>query len=367
MRRASLALLATLATGCYTTSTLGGQGAQTAIAALVSGPHDRPINLRAAAQDGSTETVRIEPTTQVRFDMSNGGQTDWADVEDLSIGVDGLAILVPGDGQQAPQGAQVVSCGDGGMCFREYLPWSQVSQIEVKNFDGPESLFALVGGVELVLVVAVIIDEAGDDSGGDELLADLVDDAVDVGVQSAAANASGANSGDPPPEVMVDQESSGTVFSADAQRRSAATLFVTNESGVLTGEASGVLNTTGLGVELDELFDAQLTITAINPSSTLLPLGWRPQSANLPGWTYGYGGRFALDFPMDEGEHVFIPVGWEFGRYQNYGYYQALDAELAVHLDGDARLGVRPFNPEYVGGTHPGWGWLNQLTLSVAF
>jgi hypothetical protein len=376
--------LAIGAPGCYATATLAGPSLPSTLKTLQGPPRDGPFDIAAVDADDLPFLVRVDPNSEIRFYLNeeqslNGSvsvqeKTTWIRARDLDVTAQGVRVLSPLDQGVSGPVACVPGSSFAGMpgvdCVRTLLPWSAIAEVDVRTLHGGATWMAVlfsVIGVGLVALLAA--GSANDDDGyegGRDCDGDADDNCSHVSSQAQVLG-DGGNIDDAGDQMLLDDTGGGTLFSSSAQRRGALLLRASESAGVVVGSAGGAINTVGLGIQRNQLLDAQLLFTAFDPRSSLVPASWRGPRNGAPGLTWGLGVRLAADLPLDLDRNAFAPFGVEFGGLFEEGFYLAGVYELNLPLSDSFRVGLRPFNVEYLAGPFGGWGWINEVTANGYF
>ena len=354
MRRhatSSIAVLLSFTCGCYTTHQISN-AATTPIAQ--PSPEDGFI---VQTEDG--RNLRIDPNSQLRFLRVDGSISPWFHASELVVSEEGVLLQNTTDG----------------------LLWSDIVNVEVKNFSGSKTLGAIAISTAAVLVIVVAIaGSKGGGGGGRGTVKPVgggnkggnwgnnvringgtgiyINPQPGLGVAMPPVDTrslGGAGLASPDPSLAL------PMFPQEAERRAKAQAVVSIEAG-----AGGELAVPRVGAP-----SASATVVARFGNTIELGGGLRQLLPTGPGptpATFGFF-RFGLHLNLDQKHRVAVPISFDLGtNLDNDSYLMKINTGLRVSLTPNTTLGVLPFSPTYLETPGSfGWSFPSSAELSFSF
>lgn len=296
--------------------------------------------------DASGKSIRLEPSSDLRFRFADGRRTDWIPARKLAT--DGERIRLPGG----------------------WVHLRSLSRVEIRSDDHVANLAVTVGAVAVAAaLVALAMTEGKSDvrssSRGAKKEVGSVDDTAPRRVPGYALGPRGPAFVYEQPEYLRVRgsglvrrpRSSGArpLFGAGARRRFTLAPLLSARSGLATAGRDSLSWDLALGLRMLNMFEMQVGLRrSVHPF---------PEQAYGP-WlvTFGVGGNFRLAGPLG------FPIGLDFaggeGGLRHFRIPYGLRFRIARRLD----VVVEPATPELA--IRPelyGWGTHHGLRLSFAF
>jgi hypothetical protein len=346
----SIAVLLSFTCGCYTTRQVSN---------TTSNPIAQPSpeeGFVVQAADG--KNLRIDPNSQLRFLRVDGSVSPWFHASELVVSAEGVLLQNTTDG----------------------LLWSDVANIEVKNFSGGKTLGAIAISTAAVLVIVVAIAGAKGGSGGGGGRGTVKPVGGSKGGGRGGSNIR-INGGtgmyiNPQPGLNVsgtpiDTRSLGSVnlaspdpslaqpmFPQEAERKAKAQMVVALDTST-AGPAASPAGAFSVGASVVARFGNTLEMGG--GLRQLLPSGPQP----IP-TTFGFF-RFGLHLNLDQ-RHLFaVPINFDLGtNLDNDAYLMKINTGLRFNATPGITIGVMPFSPTYL-ETPQGFGWSFPSSAELSF
>jgi hypothetical protein len=350
MRRhatSSVALLLSFTCGCYTTRQVSNAAAT---------PITQPSPLEGfVVQASDGRNLRIDPNSQLRFQRVDGGLSPWFHASALVVSEEGVLIQNTADG----------------------LLWSDVVNVEVKNFSGGKTLGAIaISSAAIVVIVAAIAGSKGGSGGGRGTVKPLGGSkGGSRGGGNIYINSSPGIYINPQPGIngapLVDTRTLGgsgltapdpslaqSMFPQEAERKAKAQMVVALDAST-AGPTDNPAGAFSLGGSVVARMGNTLEIGG--GLRQILPTGPTP----IP-TTFGFF-RFGLHLNLDQ-RHLFaVPINFDLGtNFDSDSYLMKINTGLRFNATPNIAIGILPFSPTYL-ETRQGFGWSFPSSAEMSF
>lgn len=327
----------------------------------------RPGRRRDMAVQGvGRHSARLGPLSSVRFLRTDGLYTPWVSASDLWTSEQGVFLR-----RRGPDGTPSAK--------HEGLAWSNISQAELKNFEGGQSVLATVGSAAIVTLfvaaVAADVKEASDCAkrssschGGSntEAVARLavagaqVASAVDAANDGGHFSAQSDRSFSLPSAGRLSPEGARPLFTGAARRKAAIKGLVALET-TATPDSKGELHLQPgafVGARFGNFVDAGVGVR------TLARGDGAPAQSII-------AGRLGLHGEFGARRHFALPVSVDVGAGEGVTNYTRINWGARVRVFDELTVGLHPVSPTFVkrekGSGRSGWTTSSGVELSWGF